>query len=132
MRQFCIVSMVAILPTISIITSCATDSEFKQKAAPSSSAIKEAERGGATNIPSASFYLQAAKDELTQAKELASEGKKSRAASLLLRAEADAELANALSQEDAEKKDATDAMASVRQLRQDNQLPVNDDEGSNP
>jgi regulator of protease activity HflC (stomatin/prohibitin superfamily) len=61
-----------------------------------------------------------AKEELELAKGLSAKGEKKRAASMLLRAEADAELAVALSRGDAEKSEARAAVERVHQLRQDN------------
>jgi regulator of protease activity HflC (stomatin/prohibitin superfamily) len=90
---------------------------------PSTSAISAAEEAGASKIPSASLYLQLAKEELENAKGLAANGDKEQAESMLLRAQADAELAVALSRGDADKTEATQAIERVRQLRQDNKLP---------
>ena len=87
----------------------------------STSGIRGAEEAGAAKVPQASFHLQLAREELEHARELAAKGKKEEAQSMLLRAEADAELAVALSHEDAEKSEAMAAVARVRQLRQDNQ-----------
>ena len=86
----------------------------------STSGIRAAEEAGAAKIPQASLHLQLAKEELELAKGLAAKGKKEEAASMLLRAEADAELAVVLSRGDAEKSEAMAAVESVRQLRQDN------------
>ncbi len=90
---------------------------------PSTSAIRAAEEVGASSVPTASLYLQLAKEELDKAKGLATKGEKDRAGSMLLRAQADAELAVALSRGDADKTDATQAIERVRQLREENQLP---------
>jgi Domain of unknown function (DUF4398) len=90
---------------------------------PSTSAISAAEEAGASKIPSASLYLQLAKEELDGAQRLAGHGDKEEAQSLLLRAQADGELAVVLSRGDAEKTEATQAIERVRKLRQDNQLP---------
>ncbi len=90
---------------------------------PSTSAIRAAEEVGASTVPSASLYLQLAKEGLEKAKVLAAEGEKEQAASMLLRAEADGELAIALSRGEADKTEATKAIERVRQLRKDNQLP---------
>jgi regulator of protease activity HflC (stomatin/prohibitin superfamily) len=90
---------------------------------PSTSAIRAAEEVGASTVPTASLYLQLAKEGLEKAKALAAEGKNEQAASMLLRAEADGELAVALSRGDADKTEATKAIERVRQLRKDNQLP---------
>jgi hypothetical protein len=86
----------------------------------STSSIRAAEEVGAAKVPAAALHLQLAKEELEHAKGLAANGEKDQASSLLLRAEADAELAVALSREDTEKADARAAVERVHQLRQDN------------
>ena len=86
----------------------------------STSGIRAAEEVGAAKVPQASFHLQLAKEELELAKSLSAKGEKEEASSMLLRAEADAELAIVLSREDAEKTEANAARERVRQLRQDN------------
>ncbi len=86
----------------------------------STSGIRAAEEAGAAQVPQASLHLQLAKEELELAKGLAAKGEKENAASMLLRAETDAELAVTLSRGDAEKSEAQAAMERVRQLRQDN------------
>ena len=88
----------------------------------STSAIRAAEDAGASNIPGASLYLQLAKEELENARELVANGHKEQARSMLLRAQADGELAEALSRGDTDKNEAAQAIERVRQLRQDNQL----------
>ena len=87
----------------------------------STSGIRAAEEAGAAQVPQASLHLQLAKEELELAKVLQAKGEKDEAASMLSRAEADAELAIVLSHEDEEKSEATAAVARARQLRQDNQ-----------
>ena len=86
----------------------------------SASGISAAEEAGAAKVPQASLHLQMAKEELELAKGLSAKGEKKRAASMLLRAEADAELAVELSHGDAEKAESKAAVERVRQLRQDN------------
>jgi hypothetical protein len=86
----------------------------------STSGIRAAEEVGAAKVPQASLHLQLAKEELELAKGLSAKGEKKEAASMLLRSEADAELAVALSREDAEKSEARAALERVRKLRQDN------------
>ena len=87
----------------------------------SSSGIRAAEEAGAAKVPQASLHLQLAREEQETAKGLAAKGEKEQAASMLLRAESDAELAVVLSHEDAEKSEAMAAVERVRQLRKDNQ-----------
>jgi basic membrane lipoprotein Med (substrate-binding protein (PBP1-ABC) superfamily) len=89
----------------------------------STSAIRAAEESGASNVPSASLYLQLAKEELENAKVLVAKDEKEQAESMLSRAQADGELAVALSHGDADKKEAIQAIERVRQLREDNKLP---------
>jgi poly-gamma-glutamate capsule biosynthesis protein CapA/YwtB (metallophosphatase superfamily) len=86
----------------------------------STSGISAAEEAGAGNVPQASLHLQLAKEELAAAKTLSKNGDKEKAASMLLRAESDAELAVVLSHQDAERSEAIAAIERVRQLRKDN------------
>ena len=101
-----------------VALSCAATPSLRTEA--STSGIRAAEEVGATEVPRAALHLQLAKEELEHAKQLAARGEGDRASSLLLRAEADAELAVALSREDSEKSEAQAAVERVRQLRQDN------------
>ena len=102
------------------IAGCSSSPAVNKEA--STSAIRAAEEVGASGVPSASLYLQLAKEELEHAKTLATAGNKEEAESMLSRAQADGELAVALSRGDADKTEATQAIERVRQLRQDNQL----------
>lgn len=86
----------------------------------STSGIRAAEEAGAANVPQASLHLQLAREELAKARELSEKGERDKAASMLLRAEADADLALVLSRGDAEKTEANEAVARVRKLRQEN------------
>ena len=84
------------------------------------SGIRAAEEVGAAKVPQASLHLQLAKEELENARILGKQNEKERAVSMLWRAESDAELAVALSREDAEKAEALGAIDRVRQLRLEN------------
>ena len=86
----------------------------------STSAIRAAEEVGASGVPGAALHLQLAREELDRARGLSDRGEKDEAASQLLRAEADAELAIVLSREQAEKSEAAQAMERVRRLQNDN------------
>src|SRR5665647_2734284 len=87
----------------------------------STSGIRAAEESGAAKVPQASLHLQLAKEELEAAKSLAAKGEKKKANSMLMRSEADAELAVSLSHKDVEKKEALEAVERARQLRINNQ-----------
>lgn len=106
---------------VAVIAGCGSSPVLNKEA--STSAIRAAEESGASKVPSASLYLQLAKEELENAKGLAAKGEKEEAESMLLRAEADAELAVALSRGEADKTEAIQAIERVRQLQQNNQLP---------
>jgi len=86
----------------------------------STSAIRAAEEAGAATVPQASLHLQLAREELEAAKKLSEKGDKEEARSMLMRAEADAELAIDLSHKDTERAEAREAVERVRQLRKDN------------
>jgi len=97
---------------------CASSPPMKTE--PSTSGIRAAEEVGAPNVPRAALHLQLAKEELERARKFSADGDKEQGSSMLLRAQADAELAVALSRESAERADAEAAVARVAQLRQDN------------
>lgn len=112
------VCAVAVVAT-TIISGCATAPPLRTES--STSGIRAAEEAGAAKVPQASLHLQLAKEELELARGLAAKDNRDEAASMLLRAEADAELAVVLSHGDAEKSQAVAAVERVRQLRKDNQ-----------
>jgi regulator of protease activity HflC (stomatin/prohibitin superfamily) len=104
------------------MTGCGSSPAVNKEA--STSAIRAAEEVGASRIPTAALYLQLAKEQVERARGLAAKGDREEAESMLLRAQADAELAVALSRGDADKTEATQAIEKVRKLREDNQLPT--------
>jgi poly-gamma-glutamate capsule biosynthesis protein CapA/YwtB (metallophosphatase superfamily) len=104
--------------TAAIAVGCASSPPLRTEA--STSGIRAAEEVGAAKVPQASLHLQLAKEELGNAKILAANNEKERAVSMLSRAEVDAELAVALSREDAERTEAQAAVDRARQLRQEN------------
>ena len=121
MKHMNIAMLVASVLFAAVLAGCGSSPVLNKEA--STSAIRAAEESGASKVPSASLYLQLAKEELENAKGLATKGEKEQAESMLLRAQADGELAVALSRGDADKTEATQALERVRQLRQDNKLP---------
>jgi hypothetical protein len=100
------------------VTACSSSPPLRTES--STSAIRAAEAVGADQVPRASLHLQLANEELAGAQKLAADGKNKEADSLLLRAEADAELAILLSKEKAEQSEAARAMERVRKLQSDN------------
>lgn len=99
------------------IAACGSSKEVVDKNA-STSAIRAAQEVGAAEIPSAALYLQLAKEGLAKAEAFVQEGQKLQAESMLLRAQADAELAIVLSHGDADKTEAAAALKRVKKLQQ--------------
>jgi hypothetical protein len=97
------------------LTGCATTQALHVES--SASAIRSAEEHGAADVPQASLHLQLAKEELKKATDLNADGDADEAKSMLMRAEADAELAIELSHVAAERAEAEAAMERVRALR---------------
>ena len=120
MKHVHIAMLVGSVLLAAVIAGCGSSPEINKEA--STSAIRAAEEVGASTVPSASLYLQLAKEGLEKAKVLAAAGDREEAESMLLRAEADAELAVALSHGDVDKKEAAAAIERVQQLRKENQL----------
>jgi hypothetical protein len=105
-----------------VVAGCASSPPLQTEG--STSGIRAAEELGAAKVPEAKLHLQLAKEELGNAEALAKGGDPERANSMLRRAEADAQLAVALSREEVEKNESLAAVERVRQLRQDHNLPV--------
>jgi hypothetical protein len=82
-----------------------------------SASIRAAEEVGARDVPQASLYLQLALEQSSHARQLIAEGDDDRAAPLLMRAQADAELAVALAREAAQRHEADVATARVQSLK---------------
>lgn len=83
----------------------------------SSAAIRSARELGAADVPQAALHLQLATESLETANVLFDHGDEEEATSMLLRAEADAELAIALSQAEADRATAQEAADRVRSLQ---------------
>jgi hypothetical protein len=81
-------------------------------------ALRSAEEVGAGGTPDAALHLQLAREQAAEADELIRVGRMQDAEAALERAKADAELAIALTREDATREDADDAAAQVRALRE--------------
>ena len=122
MKHIKIAILAGSLLTGLFIAGCGSSSVVVDEESTTSS-IRAAEEVGATDISTASLYLQLAKEELVKAQTFAENGEKEKAESMLLRASADGELAVALSRSDTDKKEAADAIERVKQLRLEHNLP---------
>jgi len=89
-----------------------------QKLEASAAAIRAAEEVGAEKQPAAALHLQLAKEQTDRAQKLIKDGKDDEAAMLLVRAEADANLAVALARSSQEAADAAGALDKVKSLQE--------------
>ena len=80
-------------------------------------AIRGAQEVGAPNVPSASLSLRIAQESVAKAKALIDDSEMEEADLLLMRAQADAELALALAREHVAKQEATKARQDVARLK---------------
>lgn len=96
---------------------CAGHPAPDAKVATSTAAIRAAEESGAKDVPQAALHLKLAQDQLQAGKNLISEDKNERAEYVLSRAQADAELAIALSNSAESKEEAGKALNEVKAVR---------------
>jgi Domain of unknown function (DUF4398) len=83
----------------------------------SKAAIRAAEEVGAEKLPQAALHLQLAREESDRARELIAHDHNQEAASYLERAEADADLAVAITRANQERSDADAAAYRTRELK---------------
>jgi hypothetical protein len=100
---------------------CAATPVFSEKMALTEAPIRAAAELGASRVPQAALELKLAEDEMELAKQFLKDGNKQRADWLLLRAQADAELAVALAREAPLQAEAKSAMDQVKALQQSGQ-----------
>src|SRR5262252_8651861 len=80
-------------------------------------AIRGAQEVGASSVPAAALSVKLAQEEVQKAKQLMQDGDNKRAELILMRAQADAELALAQSRESQAKNEAQQALEQVKALR---------------
>ncbi len=107
----------ALLPVLSLL-GCASAPVPAERLASAEAGIRGATEVGAEAVPQAALHLKMARDQVAQAKGLASSGDNDRAALMLTRAEADAELALTLARESAARAEASAMLAQIQTLRQ--------------
>ena len=96
---------------------CASSPVPADKLAQSQAAVRSAQEVGADRIPPAAVHLKVANDQLELARKQIQDGDTKRAEYTLLRAEADAEAAIALSREATARAEAQKALQEVQQLK---------------
>lgn len=101
-----------------VTTACGGAAVPQEQMTAAQASIRAAEVGGVPGDPQAALLIKKAKDQVVEAKKLIEDGDNHRAEMVLLRAEADAELALALAQELATKNEAATAQKQVQELRE--------------
>lgn len=86
--------------------------------AEATAAMRSAREVGAEGQPQASYYLELAEEQMASAEALIDEGQMQRAERLLRQAEADAELAIALTRVAAVSQDASETRDRIRDMRE--------------
>ncbi|WP_437670034.1 DUF4398 domain-containing protein [Sorangium sp. So ce131] len=89
-----------------------------QQLASSEAAFRAADEVGARSDPQATLHLKLAREQIDQAKALMQNEENEAAHRLLLRAQADAELALALAKQRATQAEAQEALKQVEKLKQ--------------
>ncbi|MBK6697746.1 MAG: DUF4398 domain-containing protein [Myxococcales bacterium] len=84
----------------------------------SQAAVRVAQEVNATAVPQASLHLKLAQEQVEQAKQMIADGNNQRAELVLMRAEADAELAEALAREANFKNQAQQALDEAKTAKQ--------------
>jgi len=107
-----------ILGVFAMAAGCASYPAPVQRMASSEAAIRGAQEVGSSSDPQAQLHLKLAQEQLVQAKQLMNDGDNKRADYVLLRADADAELAIALAREVSTKAAAEQASQQVQTMRQ--------------
>ena len=82
-------------------------------------AVRAAEEVGAPNVPNAALHLKMARDQIATAESLIREDENEQATLVLLRAQADAELALELAREQQMKNEAAEARERIEKLKKE-------------
>ncbi len=107
---------VAVALAVSVMA-CGGFPKPEARVSSSEAAIRGAQEAGAPNVPEATLYLKLAQEQREKALAAMKDGDNEKAEYLLMRAEADAELANALAREAAAKAEAKTTAEQVEQIK---------------
>jgi hypothetical protein len=103
---------------LAALCGCASAPIVLDKLPQTEAPMRAAEELGAARVPQAALELKLAQDEVQQAKGFAKEGNQQRADMMMLRAQADAELAVALAREAPLQVEARNATEAVKLMQQ--------------
>jgi hypothetical protein len=101
----------------SLLMACASYPAPTDRIVSAEASIRGAQEVGANAIPAAALSVKLAQEEVQKAKQLMQDGDNRRAELLLLRAQADAELALAQARESQAKAEAAQALEQAKGLR---------------
>src|SRR5262249_36711857 len=117
-RRVMTVSRLFSLTVLVALWGCASAPITSERLPATEAPIRAAEELGAARVPQAALELKLAQDEVEQAKAFLKDGNKQRADRMLLRAQADAELAVALAREAPLQAEAKNAAEQVKLIQQ--------------
>jgi hypothetical protein len=100
-----------------VLGGCASAPVPAGRLAESEAAIRSAQEIGAQRVPPAAVHLKVAQDQLDHAKKLMADGENARAEYILLRAQADAEVAISLAREATLREDAQRTLQEVQRVK---------------
>ncbi|HKQ70702.1 MAG TPA: DUF4398 domain-containing protein [Polyangiaceae bacterium] len=100
-----------------VVAGCGSYPAPNEKLSSAEATIRGAQEVGAGSVPAAALSVKLAQEEVQKAKQLIQDGDNKRAESILMRAQADAELALAQAREQQAKTDAQQALDQVKSLR---------------
>ena len=107
-----------ILVLIAAAAGCASYPAPTEKMVSAEAAIRGAQEVGAAKVPQAQLHVTLAQEQVDKAKKLMADGDNQRAESLLVRAQADAELALSEAKEENAKREAQRSVDEVKALKE--------------
>ena len=106
-----------VLGAVSVVVGCGSYPAPNERLASSEAGIRGAQEVGANKVPQAALSVKIAQEEVQKAKQLMQDGDNRRAELILMRAQADAELALAQAREAQAKTEAQAAVDQVKSMR---------------
>ena len=100
-----------------LLAGCGSYPAPTERAASAEASIRGAQEVGAGSVPSAALSVKLAQEEVQKAKQLMQDGDNKRAELILMRAQADAELALSQAREQQAKAEAEKAVEQVKAMR---------------
>lgn len=106
-----------ILSVAVLVAACGKQAVPTERLGRAEGAVRSAQETGAAQDPSGALHLRLAKENLARAKLAVSDGDNDRASYLLMRAEADAQLAKSLNDEGKAKQQAAQAINQLNMVK---------------